>query len=122
MTDREKLVELIQEGECKCVALEDCSYCKYDGEDDCSCQLLVEFLLVNGVKVQWWIPVTERLPEVGRRVLVTDGKHVSFGYNLLGGEENLWYVQFPCNDDEVTHWMPLPEPPMRKEKNDGTAL
>lgn len=52
MTDREKLIALIKEGECGALALEDCSYCKYDGEDDCSYQLLADVLLANGVVVR----------------------------------------------------------------------
>lgn len=48
MTDREKLIKLIKEGECGALALEDCSYCKYDGEDDCSYRLLADVLLANG--------------------------------------------------------------------------
>ena len=110
MTDREKLVELLT---------------AYYGADpayyDVDAPSIADHLLANGVVVREWIPVTERLPEVGRRVLVTDGKHVSFGYDLRGGEGNLWCAQFPCNDGEVTHWMPLPEPPadMRKGENGG---
>ena len=49
---REKLIKLIKEGECGALALEDCSYCKYDGEDDCSYQLLADVLLANGVVVR----------------------------------------------------------------------
>ena len=52
MTDREKLIALIKEGECGALALEDCSYCKYDGEDDCSYQLLAYVLIANGVMVR----------------------------------------------------------------------
>jgi hypothetical protein len=52
MTDREKLIALIREGECNALALEDCSYCKYDGEHDCSYQLLADILLANGVVVR----------------------------------------------------------------------
>jgi hypothetical protein len=59
MTDREKLIALIKEGECGALALEDCSYCKYDGEDDCSYQLLADVLLSDGVVVREkgeWLP------------------------------------------------------------------
>jgi hypothetical protein len=62
-----------------------------------------------------WIPVTERLPEEGKSVLVcicSDGK-----YDITRG----WYCKnqgFCCWDDAamesadfITHWMPLPEPP-----------
>ena len=49
---REKLIKLIKEGECGALGREDCSYCKYDGEDDCSYQLLADVLLANGVVVR----------------------------------------------------------------------
>ena len=49
-----------------------------------------------------WIPVTERLPENGERVLV---------YSLYWGvREDLRFMgKFERSD--VTHWMPLPQAP-----------
>ena len=63
-----------------------------------------------------WIPVTERLPRCGERVLVTDGTavfevHLSISHKWVRG--GLCWM-----DGEVTHWMPLPEPPMRKGENE----
>jgi len=49
-----------------------------------------------------WIPVDERLPPEETRVLATDGKDVFDSEYMRGNWE--W-----CAD--VTHWMPLPEPP-----------
>ena len=63
---------------------------------------IADYLISNGVTVQEWIPVAERLPDVKKFVLVYDKINGvcldyrdgdSFGY---------------C---EVTHWMPLPEKP-----------
>lgn len=49
-----------------------------------------------------WIPVTERLPDIGKDVLIyskEDGVDVDYyGGDMFG----YW---------NVTHWMPLPEPP-----------
>lgn len=60
-----------------------------------------------------WIPVTERLPDQGDRVLCVVKSFAFPGrkyYNILrydkyGFNENGIYT------DDVTHWMPLPEPP-----------
>ena len=59
-----------------------------------------------------WIPVEERLPEVGRRVLATSGVFVGEAFRAQSGE---WArIYGPWNDfleRSVTHWMPLPEGP-----------
>lgn len=66
-----------------------------------------------------WIPVSERLPEPK----VTIGKHV-FSTDVLGTEGftfRIAYYNYTANVwldgneeqewPEITHWMPLPEPP-----------
>lgn len=63
-----------------------------------------------------WIPVTERLPE-------KDGAFIT-AYSKGGVSQN-WYMTFhhgggkwyQNSEDtgEVTHWMPLPEPPKEDE-------
>ena len=63
-------------------------------------------LLANGVTVQKWIPVTERLPDW------RDGKvlvFTSYGFSICERTVNgRWKGQ---HANWVTHWMPLPEPP-----------
>lgn len=57
-----------------------------------------------------WIKCSERMPEELEDVLVTDGRSVEVMYLNFG----LWYVTSTDSaicGDEVTHWMPLPEPP-----------
>lgn len=59
-----------------------------------------------------WIPVTERLPEAHRLVLCrwTRGIGASYGFARYNHDNGVWYVS---NEGmpEITHWMPLPEPP-----------
>lgn len=57
-----------------------------------------------------WIPVTERLPEKLRFVLVFS-KFVKMETDCVSNDGN-WY-----STPGVTHWMPLPEPP--KEEDDA---
>jgi len=60
-----------------------------------------------------WIPVGERLPDNWESVLTIDISKstqdmVTAFYNP---ETSLWSTHFSC-DLWVTHWMPLPEPPI----------
>lgn len=102
MDVREKLVELIESA-------------RYWGSN--TSEEIADHLISNGVTVQEWISVKDRLPEDSNdgfadAVLVTDGfvQHMAY---FVGGEwrfaesgeikEPMWY--------RITHWMPLPQPP-----------
>ena len=53
-----------------------------------------------------WIPVSKRLPDDGRTVLVTDWGETDFGRR----HDGRWWN---CDGDvlkDVSAWMPLPEP------------
>ena len=83
-------------------------------------------LIANGVTIQEWISVEERLPERGVKVLTymdfskSEEKRewgVVIGDNTYNGmfvgsghRKAVWEWQ----SDFVTHWMPLPEPPKGK--------
>ena len=60
-----------------------------------------------------WIPVTERLPEPGERVLATDGGFVGELYVNSRGQ----WQRYNVNDHsllmalDILWWMPIPEPP-----------
>ncbi|MBR2927715.1 MAG: DUF551 domain-containing protein [Oscillospiraceae bacterium] len=85
-------------------------------------EITADWLIANGVTVQEWIPVSERLPEIGVPVLVTyrnfnDGTPQSDGVAAQLFGEGCWYWWEGCAEDcdtevlvEITHWMPLPEP------------
>ena len=85
---------------------------------------LAEYLVANGVTVQEWIPVEERLPET---VPCSAGTAYSEAVNVLtsgrkvltaiyDGTEFIADAEFwEADGEEITHWtpvlLPLPEPP-----------
>lgn len=117
MNDREKLIELLlsvpvpQKYE---VAIR-------NGKRLISAGMVADHLIANGVTIATdkndggkWIPVTERLPEAFVSVLVNmpgekPSPTVREGFISNNG---VWHsAYFDRESDEVTHWMPLPEPP-----------
>ena len=97
MDVREKLVEL----------LDRFVYDEWYGNGD-----IAEKLISNGVTVQEWISVDDRLPEsVANRVLVVCER--SNGVFYAHYEKPFW-INLETDKpfiSTVTHWMPLPEPP-----------
>ena len=96
MDHKEKLAELLYEA----------TLIEGSGRD--LCEKIAEHLIAHGVTVQQWIPVTERLPEKHKRVLtVSDNGNIDVDWVDKFG---VWIGDI-MSFDEVTHWMPLPEPP-----------
>ena len=58
-----------------------------------------------------WIPVTERLPEYGEIVLAFGKRHATSGQFRGTGSNPTWWHWKGNMVKEVSHWMPLPEPP-----------
>ena len=56
-----------------------------------------------------WISVKDRLPENEQNVLVADNGFIAVWtfYGDYWEDSHGWWQEF----DEVTHWMPLPQPP-----------
>ena len=81
---------------------------------------IADHLISNGVTIQKWIPVTERLPKANKLVLCWwqsgDGEREHYGFATYQ-HHGVWYVS---NEGmpEVTHWMPLPEPPNGERRTD----
>ena len=125
MTDREKLMELVYAARVhadeECDKYEGCSCCPHDARADmCQNGPIVDHLIANGVVVREWIPVTERLPEPFVSVLVQMPGEEPFPTVREGfiSNDGIWHsALYDREPDEVTHWMPLPEPPMRKGEN-----
>ena len=96
MDVREKLVELIESA-------------RYWGSN--SSEEIADHLISNGVTVQEWISVDERLPEVGGYVVCIAKRNPfsRFMPMVARTEKNGWVN--PITEQyisEVTHWMPLP--------------
>ena len=110
MTDvREKLVELLQHDNCPLFMVVG------DKVD-----VLADYLIAHGVTFAEdinvpakWIPVTERLPDKGVRVLTTAGAFVGEMYLNDKGQ----WRRYNVNNHEllmaldILYWMPMPEPP-----------
>lgn len=62
----------------------------------------------KGVTVQQWIPVTERLPEKDG-IYLTFNKKKQYEFHFFQTRKRMWPAIW--DEDGVTHWMPLPEPP-----------
>lgn len=112
MTDREKLIELLDN------SFEE----QYGRRIYLTAPHTADHLIANGVTVQRWIPVTERLPERGEIVIsyLQFSKNPKLGWSdmmtdntyngILVGSNPRKHV-WAWNGDFVTHWMPLPQPP-----------
>ena len=101
---REKLVEIVKKAAYSSLP---------SNTEDFHLNMFVTNLLSHGVTVQEWIPVTERLPEKGEDVLVFNTRENWTGFAWLRPDET-WTAlgfDFPFDLGEVTHWMPLPQPP-----------
>lgn len=84
-------------------------------------EMVADHLIANGVTIQRWIPVAERLPEPETDVLTFCFGNIdilTYRYNRRGN------LCFMFRDDcgywketfaEVSHWMPLPEEPKEVE-------
>lgn len=104
MDVKEKLVELLREAPYNIFGnkLGNCYF------DSCL-ELIADHLITNGVTVQKWISVTERLPEnIANRVLVVCER--SNGVFYAHYEKPFW-INLETDKpfiSTVTHWMPLP--------------
>ena len=97
MDVREKLVELL----CKMI-----SPTVTVGEQ-------ADFLIAQGVTVQKWVSVKDRLPEDGEIVLVCGSRGGVYTAVLnKPGQYKGWHkLNSKSHYCDPTHWMPLPQPP-----------
>ena len=74
----------------------------------------VDHLIANGVTVQEWISVDDRLPEADVAVLARCFYHESWRTLVCHTSKRNtgeWYTNVAGQWVQVTHWMPLPEKP-----------
>lgn len=141
MTDREKLIEMLYMAHKNAAAAIAGSGGDYFNALDAE----ADYLLANGVTFATdtnvgskWISVKDRLPETHLRCLVyREGYNKMGGYlsmatftpcykglegDLMDGRQ-VWYdYDSECGDYEltnVTHWIPLPTPPLDTTKQKG---
>lgn len=114
---REKLAELVcQVQDCGCDVTDvvEMNYVKNN--------VLIDHLIANGVRLEEkqatsdktskWIPVSERLPEYGSNVFVFCNDRSVDCRAYYGFFEKTLRVNYgKITLAEVTHWMPLPQPP-----------
>ena len=111
MDVREKLVELLRNAKAAMKS------------ENLSCDIarnmfVVDFMMANGVTVQEWISVTEKLPEPETDVIAFVGGYIeilSYRYDRRGNlafmymdDSGRWHERIRPS---VTHWQPLPQPP-----------
>ena len=100
MDVREKLVEL-------CEDLETLPCCDtYEGQ--------AEYLISNGVTVQEWTSVDDRLPAAGGYVVCIAKRNPFSRFMPMVARiyKNGWVNPITKQYiSEVTHWMPMPQPP-----------
>ena len=104
MDVREKLIGLIAKAK---------YICANDYSDHTEDEYIADTLLDNGVTVQEWISVNDRLPEEKVDCIV----HYKHAYC---DNDDYWAIGICFYDGEkfqlgpaykVTHWMPIPHPP-----------
>ena len=62
-----------------------------------------------------WIPVSERLPNLYETVIVCDVREQYVGAWMYYGNGDWLHDDKLFGAEEITHWMPLPEPPKEGE-------
>jgi hypothetical protein len=106
---REKLIELLRDFDGICVCGLDCEGCRWKDDEECEVKARADHLIANGVTVQEWISVKDRLPEYEEPVMGWDAEMRDMGIvNFIYGQ---FFDILDMSETNVTHWMPLPQPP-----------
>lgn len=104
MDVREKLVELLKDGIRKGLRASGDDRLDYSFED------VADHLISNGVTVQEWVSVDDRLPDDNDRVIAfrpNETETSAYKYCVMYG----WSVKASLKHRGITHWMDMPQPP-----------
>ena len=96
MNVREKLIDLIIDAK------------RTDPETGSFTEYLADHLIANGVTVQEWVSVDDRLPDDDEVVIICTDKNFVYAGELIG---DTWFLDNDSWTATVTHWMPIPQPP-----------
>ena len=109
MDVRENLVELLLQEDNVCEP-SDCNYCGVKGS--CGYYRTADRLIANGVTVQEWISVKDRLPEHGDVVLVWH-TYMEHPFVCQWDERSDCWIddKWTFGRNTITHWCYLPQPP-----------
>ena len=124
MDVREKLVEIMEDLGCNNEYCKDCEFCNdIDGCVHGRKEIIADRLIANGVTVQEWISVKDRLPDNKEHDWVLAQVVEDNGYMHIPKvmeyrqsrndwfEETYGWLSEHNGLFSVTHWMPLPPPP-----------
>ena len=130
MNDKEKLISLLILTDPNPYTCEsESGSCELTTCTECRARSTADLLIANGVTVREWISVKDRLPEdSGCYLVVYRDKYngsisIAFDMYVKCNVGEWWESEFACDitkqflwatrlqEQEVTHWMPLPEPP-----------
>lgn len=101
MDVRKKLIDLIIDAK------------RTDPEVGSFTEYLADCLINNGVTVQEWVDVKDRLPEESGMYIVTanDGHAHRVSFVKWQKKNRMWNLNGARSYWRVTHWMPMPQPP-----------
>ena len=130
MNDKEKLISLLILTDPNPYTCEsESGSCELTTCTECRARSTADLLIAHGVTVREWISVEDKLPEEsGCYLVVYRDKYngsisIAFDMYVKCNLGEWWESEFACDitkqflratrlqEQEVTHWMPLPEPP-----------
>lgn len=102
-----KMVELLEPHMSGLACEYESGSCELTSCRSCNARNIADHLISNGVTVQEWVSVKDRLPEENTTVIVATDNGIVFQCLYSYDGWDLW----DDNDVNITHWQPMPQPP-----------